>query len=35
MDPRTSIAEGQTARVQVDTAALHFFDPDTGASFRR
>jgi len=35
MDPRTSIAEGQIARVQVDTAALHFFDPDTGASFRR
>jgi multiple sugar transport system ATP-binding protein len=35
MDPRTTIAEGQVARVQVNTAGLHFFDPGTGASLRR
>jgi len=35
MDPRTAIREGQTARVQVDTTALHFFDRATGESIRR
>jgi multiple sugar transport system ATP-binding protein len=35
MDPRTEIREGQTARVQVDTAGLHFFDPVSGESIRR
>jgi multiple sugar transport system ATP-binding protein len=34
MDPRTTLAESQTARVHVDLAALHFFDPQTGASLR-
>jgi multiple sugar transport system ATP-binding protein len=29
--PRTSVREGGTAEVAVDTRALHFFDPDTGA----
>jgi multiple sugar transport system ATP-binding protein len=35
MDPRTAIREGQTARVHVDTAGLHFFDRTTGESIRR
>jgi multiple sugar transport system ATP-binding protein len=35
MDPRTSIAVGQTAAVCVDTAQLHFFDPASGESIRR
>jgi multiple sugar transport system ATP-binding protein len=34
MDPRTTLREGERARVHVDLAALHFFDPDTGASLR-
>jgi hypothetical protein len=34
MDPRTTLAENQAARVHVDLAALHFFDPETGASLR-
>src|SRR6266568_1790076 len=34
MDPRTTLAEGQAAKVHVDLAALHFFDPETGASLR-
>jgi multiple sugar transport system ATP-binding protein len=29
--PRTGVREGGTADVAVDTRALHFFDPDTGA----
>ena len=35
LDPRTEIREGQSARIQVDTAGLHFFDPASGASLRR
>jgi hypothetical protein len=34
MDPRTTLQVGERARVQVDLAALHFFDPETGASLR-
>jgi multiple sugar transport system ATP-binding protein len=34
MDPRTTLAESQSAKVHVDLAALHFFDPETGASLR-
>ena len=34
MDPRTTLKEGERARVHVDLAALHFFDPDTGATLR-
>src|SRR5579859_4798165 len=34
MDPRTTLAESQAAKVHVDLAALHFFDPETGASLR-
>jgi multiple sugar transport system ATP-binding protein len=34
MDPRTSLQVGEQARVKVDLAALHFFDPATGASLR-
>jgi multiple sugar transport system ATP-binding protein len=30
MDPQTALAEGQNARVHVQTAKLHFFDPSTG-----
>jgi len=30
MDPRTTVREGETAKIAVDLAALHFFDPDTG-----
>jgi multiple sugar transport system ATP-binding protein len=30
MDPQTTLAEGQTAKVAVDTSRLHFFDPPTG-----
>jgi multiple sugar transport system ATP-binding protein len=34
LDPRTTIREGQRARVHVDLPSLHFFDPDTGDSLR-
>ena len=32
MDPRTKIAEGETAEIAVDTAELQFFDPASGES---
>jgi multiple sugar transport system ATP-binding protein len=32
MDPRTKIAEGDTAQIAVDTAELQFFDPASGDS---
>jgi multiple sugar transport system ATP-binding protein len=32
MDPQTTLAAGQNARVHVDTGQLHFFDPGTGAA---
>jgi multiple sugar transport system ATP-binding protein len=35
LDPRTTLAESQAAKVHVDLAALHFFDPQTGASLRQ
>jgi multiple sugar transport system ATP-binding protein len=34
MDPRTTLTENQSAKVHVDLAALHFFDPETGESLR-
>jgi multiple sugar transport system ATP-binding protein len=34
MDPRTDLAEGQQARVHVQTARLHFFDAETGEAIR-
>jgi multiple sugar transport system ATP-binding protein len=34
MDPRTALHVGDQARVHVDLAAVHFFDPQTGASLR-
>ena len=34
MDPQTALAEGHYARVHVQTAKLHFFDPETGAAIR-
>jgi multiple sugar transport system ATP-binding protein len=34
LDPRTTIREGEPARVYVDLSSLHFFDPDTGESLR-
>jgi multiple sugar transport system ATP-binding protein len=34
MDPQTALAEGQDARVHVETARLHFFDPATGLAIR-
>ena len=34
MDPQTALAEGQDARVHVETARLHFFDPATGLASR-
>jgi multiple sugar transport system ATP-binding protein len=30
MDPRTAVREGEAAKIAVDLAALHFFDPATG-----
>ena len=30
MDPRTTVREGQVAKVHVDLQSLHFFDQDTG-----
>jgi multiple sugar transport system ATP-binding protein len=32
MDPQTTLAEGENARVHVDTTKLHFFDPASGAA---
>ncbi len=32
MDPQTALAEGQNARIHVETTRLHFFDPATGAA---
>jgi multiple sugar transport system ATP-binding protein len=32
MDPQTTLAEGENARVHVDTTKLHFFDPESGAA---
>jgi multiple sugar transport system ATP-binding protein len=34
MDPLTTLAEGENARVLVNTTKLHFFDPATGAAIR-
>jgi multiple sugar transport system ATP-binding protein len=34
MDPRTTLAEGQIAKVHVETTRLHFFDPSTGLAIR-
>jgi multiple sugar transport system ATP-binding protein len=34
MDPRTTLRVGEQTKVHVDLAALHFFDPATGASLR-
>ena len=34
MDPKTTLRESDSAKVHVDLAALHFFDPETGASVR-
>ncbi len=34
MDPQTTLAEGQNARVHVNTTKLHFFDVATGAAIR-
>jgi len=34
MDPRTALAEGQIAKVHVETTRLHFFDPSTGLAIR-
>jgi multiple sugar transport system ATP-binding protein len=30
-NPRTNVHVGETAEIAVDTRALHFFDPETGA----
>jgi multiple sugar transport system ATP-binding protein len=35
MDPRTSIAVGETARLRVDVDRLHFFDGGSGQSIMR
>jgi len=35
MDPRTKIAEGETAVIAVDAGEIQFFDRATGASIRR
>jgi multiple sugar transport system ATP-binding protein len=34
MDPKTTLRESESAKVHVDLAALHFFDPETGATLR-
>ncbi len=34
MDAHTKLAEGERARVHVDTSELHFFDPATGEAIR-
>ena len=34
MDGQTALAEGQRARIHVDTTELHFFDPGTGQAIR-
>jgi multiple sugar transport system ATP-binding protein len=34
MDPRTSIAVGDTAEIAVNCSHLHFFDPESGLSIR-
>jgi multiple sugar transport system ATP-binding protein len=34
MDPRTTLRESESAKVHVDLTALHFFDPETGATLR-
>jgi multiple sugar transport system ATP-binding protein len=34
MDGQTALAEGQPARIQVETSELHFFDPGTGQAIR-
>ena len=34
LDPRTSIREGERARLHVDLDSLHFFDPATGDTLR-
>jgi multiple sugar transport system ATP-binding protein len=34
IDPKTTLREGESAKIHVDLAALHFFDPETGTSLR-
>jgi multiple sugar transport system ATP-binding protein len=34
LDPKTTLRESDSAKVHVDLTALHFFDPETGASLR-
>jgi multiple sugar transport system ATP-binding protein len=34
MDPKTTLRESDSAKVHVDLTAMHFFDPQTGASLR-
>jgi multiple sugar transport system ATP-binding protein len=34
MDPQTALAEGQIAKIHVETTRLHFFDPDSGLAIR-
>ncbi len=34
MDPKTMLRESDSAKVHVDLAALHFFDPESGTSLR-
>jgi len=34
LDPRAGVRSGQRVRFGVDTARLHFFDPDTGTAIR-
>jgi multiple sugar transport system ATP-binding protein len=35
LNPRTSAVRGEPTRLQVDTRALHFFDPDSGQAIRQ